>query len=354
MTKAGILLNAIKAPQKVFSRLCSDYGPDELWSRKSIWGELGLNPRMTGMLTKLLDADWVESEEERIVNFDARFITSFDIDYPARLFDLSNPPVGLYVKGSVNLSQPSVAIVGTRKCSEYAWNVAMSLGRALAQGGVMTISGGAKGIDTAGHVGTLAADGVTVVIFGTGIDRTYPVENRELFAKVLERGAWVSEYPFGTGGNFWQFPERDRLISAMASRVVIAESPEDGGAMYTARRGIKLHREVWSIPGRITEDASRGTNILLREGSNVFLSIGEFIKTVTNCQPNDLFLVDNKNFPELSDEAKIVYSIIQRKDKITLDEIQSESGLDDVQLALMELESERLISESGGRFSAVN
>ena len=219
ITKAGILLNAIRAPQKVFSRLCSDYDPEELWSSQSIWQELGLKARMTERLTKLLVAGWVESEEERLENFDARFITSFDIDYPAKLFDLSNPPVGLYVKGSVNLSQPSVAIVGTRKCSEYAWNVAMNLGRALAQSGVMTVSGGAKGIDTAGHVGTLAADGVTVVIFGTGLDKTYPAENRELFAKVLERGSWVSEYPFGTGGNIWQFPERDRLISAMASRV---------------------------------------------------------------------------------------------------------------------------------------
>ncbi|MBQ7192810.1 MAG: DNA-processing protein DprA, partial [Synergistaceae bacterium] len=323
-------MNAIRAPQKIFSRLCSDYDPEELWSSQSIWQELGLKARMTERLKKLLLAGWVESEEERLENFDARFITSFDIDYPAKLFDLSNPPVGLYVKGSVNLSQPSVAIVGTRKCSEYAWNVAMNLGRALAQSGVMTVSGGAKGIDTAGHVGTLAADGVTVVIFGTGLDKTYPAENRELFAKVLERGSWVSEYPFGTGGNIWQFPERDRLISAMASRVVIAESPEDGGAMYTARRGLKLHREVWSIPGRITDDASKGSNILLREGSNVFISISEFIKTVTNCQLNDSFSVDNKNFPELSDEAKIVYSIIQRKDKITLDEIKSESGLDDV------------------------
>ena len=364
ITKAGILLNSIRAPQKIFSRLCSDYDPEELWSRKSIWKELGLTPRMTERLDKLLFADWAEREEERIENFNARFITSVDIDYPAKLFDLTNPPVGLYIKGGVNLSLPSVAIVGTRKCSEYARSVATNLGKALAQAGVTTISGGARGIDSAGHRGSLLGDGVTIVVFGTGIDKTYPVENRELFARILERGAWVTEYPFGIGGSTWQFPERDRLISAMASRIVIAESPEDGGAMHTARNGLKLHREVWSIPGRITDEVSKGTNMLMREGSNVFISISDFIKTVTKREQLSLFDDDdefNEKFdektesPELSDEAKKVYSVLQRKSGIMMDEIMSESGLDsgDVNIAISELEAEGLVSESGGRYSVV-
>ena len=363
ITKAGILLNAVKAPQKVFSRLCSDYDPEELWSRKSIWQELGLTARMSERLTEFLFADWAEREEERIENFNARFITSKDIDYPAKLFDLNNPPVGLYVKGRVNLALPSVAIVGTRKCSEYARVVAENLGRALAQSGITTISGGARGIDSAGHRGTLAGGGVTIVVFGTGIDKTYPVENRELFSRILERGAWVTEYPFGTGGSTWQFPERDRIISGMASRIVIAESPEDGGAMHTARKGLKLHREVWSIPGRITDEVSRGTNILMREGSNVFIGINDFIKTVTKREQFSLFEDDEfgdkfdekKEAPDLSGEAKIVYSVLQRKSGIMMDEIMSESGLDsgDVNIAISELEAEGLISESGGRYSSV-
>ncbi|MBQ7268191.1 MAG: DNA-protecting protein DprA, partial [Synergistaceae bacterium] len=193
--------------------------------------------------------------------------------------------------------------------------------------------------------------------FGTGIDKTYPVENRELFSRILERGAWVTEYPFGTGGSTWQFPERDRIIAGMASRIVIAESPEDGGAMHTARKGLKLHREVWSIPGRITDEVSRGTNILMREGSNVFIGIGDFIKTVTKREQFSLFDDDEfdqkKAAPELSDEAKTVYSVLQRKDKITIDEINSESELEiwEVQSAISELESEGLVSNEAGRYS---
>ena len=320
---------------------------------------------MRERLAELLAGDWAEREDELLYQFCARFITSKDLDYPARLFDLKKPPIGLYVKGSANLSLPSVAIVGTRKCTAYAEGEATKLGKALAQAGFMTVSGGAKGIDTAGHRGTLSGDGVTVVIFGNGLDRTYPVENRDLFARVLERGAWVSEYPFGTNGNTWRFPERDRLIAAIAAHVVLAESPEDGGAMHTANTAKELGRDTWSIPGNIDKDSNTGSNKIMNEGVKNLYSIGGFIREITaeHGQASINFDDDEEKpghenaslSPVLDDSGKAVYSLLQRMGAKTDDDIAAESGLDfeDVSMALMTLEAEGLIRNIGGRYAAL-
>ncbi len=362
ITKAGLLLNVVRAPHTAFTRLCSDYDPAELWQSESLWRELGLAERMRERLSGFLSTGWAEKEDERIYAFGAKFITSQSLDYPAKLLDLKKPPIGLYIKGNANLSFPSVAIVGTRKCSVYANGVAENLGKALAKTGIITVSGGAKGIDTAGHRGTLSENGTTVVIFGTGLDRTYPVENRDLFARILERGAWVSEYPFGTDGNTWRFPERDRIIAAISSRVVVAESPEDGGAMHTARIARELGRDLWSIPGRIVDDVSMGTNLLIREGSNIFVSINDFISTITGGRENSIDFDETNEAsgnerPEinLSDDEKVIYSLIQRQGGRTSDEIVTESGLDfvSVNMALMNLEGEGLIADMAGRYTVL-
>ena len=359
-TKAGMLLNAIRASHDIFTRLCNDYGAEELWQSRLSWEELGFTERMRQRLSGFILDDWAEKEQERIENFGARFIVSGNIDYPVKLYGLNKPPIGLYVKGNVNLSLPSVAIVGTRKCTVYAEGVAEELGRSLARMGIMTVSGGAKGVDTAGHRGTLSEDGVTVVVFGTGLDKIYPAENRDLFARILYRGAWVSEYPFGTNGNTWRFPERDRIIAAMSSHVVVAESPEDGGAMYTGRTGIELGRDVWSIPGRITDDVSRGTNLLLREGSNVFVGISDFISTITEGREqisidfgeHDDVSWSESTSAELTDNGKVIYSLLQRSGGRMTDELLAESGMDfmTLQEVLMELECEGLIRSEAGRY----
>lgn len=344
-------MNASHATQKVFNNLCNGHEPCELWKSESLWDEIGLTLTMKQKLSGLLYDDWAEREIERTERFNARFITSYDLDYPVRLFDLKKPPIGLYVKGSVNLTVPFTAIVGTRKCSAYAEGVAVNLGKALAQADIPTISGGAKGIDTAGHRGVLAENGVTVVVFGTGLDKCYPSSNRDLFARILERGAWVSEYPFGTDGNTWRFPERDRLIAAMSSRIVIAESPEGGGAMHTARVGLNLGREVWSIPGRITDEVSLGTNMLMNEGSKSLYSINDFININKDQQVQ--IEIDIAEPPELTDEEKIVFSFLQRNGGRTTDELMIEVGLNvwEVQTALTDLEAEGLIANSSGRYS---
>ena len=322
--------------------------------------ELGLNENQQIKLSDLLNHDWAKRELERVDKFGAVFITAKDLNYPAKLKDLKNPPVGLYVKGNANLLMPSVAIVGTRKCSAYAKSVAANLAKALALKGITIISGGARGIDTEGHRGCLSENGITISVFGTGIDKVYPVENRDLFSRIIDRGALISEFSMGTGGEGWRFSIRNRIIAAMSSRIIVVESPENGGAMITARKGLEIGREVWAVPGRITDDVCRGSNILLGKGAKVLTSISDFLENVTgNIQINMNFGEFNDSDPniktsDLNDDEKIIYSLLQRQGGRTADEILIESGLDfmNVQTALMELEADGLIMNSSGRYSA--
>ncbi|NLL36314.1 MAG: DNA-protecting protein DprA [Fretibacterium sp.] len=358
LLKATLLLNACRAPFSAWEALKDD--PTQLWTcGEETWKKLGLRPSSCSALAALLDLrDWPERELERIAAKGAHFLTPDDLSYSPRLKDLRQPPVGLYVLGKPEaLTRPSVAIVGTRRCTLYAKTVAEALGKAAAQAGFVVLSGGARGVDGAGHAGCLNGGGQTVAVLGTSLDRVYPAEHRELFARIAGSGALVSEYPFNTEGAAWRFPERNRLIAGMASRLVVVESPEDGGAMITARLALELGREIWSVPCRITEGVGKGSNILLRDGANPLIDIEDFIGKISS--PYGQLLIDfgpPNPAPALSTDEKIVLSLLQRQGGRTVDELLAESGLDFpvLQTCLLELAAAHLIVPSGpGRYSAL-
>lgn len=358
--RAALLLNAARAPLDAFRSLCDGHGPDALDRGEEIWRKIGLRPSAQRALEELLrQRAWPEDELARVDRFGARFLTVDDLDYPPRLKDLPQPPIGLYVKGELDIASHAVAIVGTRRCSPYGKAVAEGLGRALARAGSVVVSGGARGIDAAGHRGCLAEDGTTIAVLGTSVDRVYPVEHRDLFHQIVERGALISEYPMGTGGDPWRFPERNRIIVGMARRTVVVESPVDGGAMISARLAMDLGREVWCVPGRITETVCRGTNQLLRDGAQPLIDVDDFIQCVTGRYGQ--LVLDLETTPEarvapaLSTDEKVVLGLLQRQGSRTMDELLSESGLDfaTLQTCLVSLSASGLILPSGpGRFSA--
>ena len=364
ITTAGLIFNAATIPFSLFMRLCNEHDPHEIFSGSSFLKELGLtDAQITRVSSYLVNGDWAQRELEKLAKLGARFITAKDLDYPAKLFDLDRPPVGLYVKGKANLSLPSAAIVGTRKPGSYGQSVAGNLARALAKSGVLTISGGAQGIDSAAHRGSLAENGITAAVFGTSIDKVYPQQNRDLFSRITERGAVVSEYPTGIPGEAWHFSSRNRIIAALASRVVIVEAGGKSGAMITARYAEELGRELWAVPGRITEENSRGTNGLLSRGAKCLYDVGEFVESFgVRHEQLDLFSdggserVSETPDPEMTDSEKIIYSLLQKKGSRLLEEVVSESRLDDseVQMSLITLQAEGLISEVSGRYSAMN
>lgn len=193
-------------------------------------------------------------------------ITGLSDDAPVGLTDLEDPP-DLYVDG-VLTGAPGIAVVGTRRATRYGIDLAEAFGAAIARAGWTTVSGLARGIDTAAHRGCLRVGGHAVAVLGCGIDVCYPKENEGLFGRVVETGgAIISEYPPGTPPDRWRFPARNRIIAAISSAVVVVEAARTGGALITARLGAELGRPVFVVPGDVDRPSSAGCNLLIRDGA---------------------------------------------------------------------------------------
>lgn len=197
-------------------------------------------------------------------------LTLADDAYPARLFDLHDPPPLLYIKGDpALLARPAVAIVGARKATEQGKRDAQAFGRELSESGLTVISGLALGIDAAAHAGGLLGCGGTIAVTGTGADRVYPPDNLGLAHEVAGRGAVVTEFPLGMQGMPANFPRRNRIIAALAHGVLVVEAAARSGSLITARLAAELGREVFAVPGSIHAPLSQGCHLLIRQGAKL-------------------------------------------------------------------------------------
>lgn len=201
-----------------------------------------------------------------------------DPGYPARLTKYEDAPPNLFVRGAVP-SGPSVAVVGTRKCTAYGRDVAHAYGVAIARAGWTLVSGLARGIDGAAHTGTVAVGGRGVGVLGCGSDVRYPRTTHHLQQGLLGYGgAIVTEYPPGVRPEAWRFPPRNRIIAGLADAVVVIEAAERGGALITALRAAEYGVPVFAVPGDIDREASRGCNLLIRDGAHPVLDPADLIE----------------------------------------------------------------------------
>ena len=198
-------------------------------------------------------------------------VTIDDSCYPQQLKQIYDPPLVLYVRGQVKvISQPGIALVGTRHPTPYGSGMAERLACDLAAHGLVIISGMARGVDTAGHRGAIAAKGKTVAVFGTGIDVIYPKENSRLSEQILALGgALISEFPIGTSAFPQNFPIRNRIISGMSVGVLVVEAAEYSGTRITARCALEQNRDVFAVPGNVTNKNSWGPNTLIKQGAKL-------------------------------------------------------------------------------------
>lgn len=192
-----------------------------------------------------------------------------DAAYPKSLHQLSDKPLVLYVKGELPQANYALAIVGSRRCSEYGVRAAGYFAKAMTREGIPIISGGAKGIDTAAHEACLQAGGVTVAVLGCGLDIVYPSENAKLFARIAEQGALVTEYPPGVPPIAANFPARNRIIVGLSQAVLVAEAGKRSGAVITANIAADEGREVYCVPGNIFDGSSIGCHELIRTGAKL-------------------------------------------------------------------------------------
>lgn len=195
--------------------------------------------------------------------------TFSDGAYPARLKNISDPPVVLYYKGTLpDLDgAPAIAVVGTRDATAYGMNAAKRLGGQIAKCGGIVVSGAAAGIDGVAMSGALSAGGTVIGVLGNGVDVVYPMRNRGLFADTERYGCLISEFAPGTPPMKWNFPKRNRIISGLCNGVLVVEAPAKSGALITARQAAEQGRDVFVVPGNIDVSSCAGSNALLREGA---------------------------------------------------------------------------------------
>jgi DNA processing protein len=210
-----------------------------------------------------------------------RAIEIGDADYPAPLRDLPDPPRTLWCIGDIEiLARPTVAIVGTRRSTMYGERITRELSGGLARAGACIVSGLARGIDGVAHAAALDAGGLTGAVLGTGVDVCYPPSHRALYHRIESAGVLLSELPPGAHSHGGSFPQRNRLIAALAKLTIIVEAPVESGALITGTAAQELNREVAVVPGPIDSPQSEGSNLLLRDGAHPITSVADALSLV--------------------------------------------------------------------------
>ena len=215
--------------------------------------------------------EMAEDEMRRVGEAGGGLVTRGDPEYPQRLLEIYDPPAVLWTRGDERLlNRPGIAVVGTRHPSLYGSGMAEVLSRDLAARGLVVGSGMARGIDTAAHKGALAAGGKTIAVWGTGIDVIYPKENKRLAEEIVSSGGVVvSEFPLGTFPAPQNFPIRNRTLSGMSVGVLVIEAGEHSGTRITARCAMEQNRDVYAVPGNVTNKNAWGPNTLIKQGAKL-------------------------------------------------------------------------------------
>src|SRR5579862_5237816 len=229
-----------------------------------------------------------------------KLLTWDEPEYPARLREIYDPPPLLYVLGDVELlSRHLISIVGSRRPTPYGNQIAERLAKDLADRGLVITSGLARGIDACAHKGALnSATGKTIGILGCGIDVIYPKENKKIFAEIQLRGAIVSEFPLGTFPAPQNFPIRNRLIAGMALGVVVVEGAQYSGSLITARLAMEFGREVYGVPGNVTQPSSFGPNQLIKQGAKLVTGWEDVVEELPTAVRAELMPIENTSSEE--------------------------------------------------------
>ncbi len=255
--KTRALISHFKTPEAVFQA-----AGRELITIPGIEKKLAFN-----ILHHTIGKQFADEQLKRLNKIGGRIITIWDKEYPDLLRKIYDPPAFLFILGKFKESDNrSLALVGTRHPTVYGQSVAENLTRDLAHHFITLISGLARGVDTIVHLAALKCGTRTIAVIGSGLDVPYPPENKKLLERIAEGGAVISEFPMGTKPDATNFPRRNRIISGLSLGTVVIESAEDGGALITATTALDQNREVFAVPGNITEKRSGGPNKLIRDG----------------------------------------------------------------------------------------
>lgn len=274
--------------------------------------------------------------------------------YPEGLKKLSDPPIGLFIKGNKNLllEENLIGVVGARKITSYGKDVTEKLVSELSSSKTIIVSGMALGVDGVAHKSAIENLGRTIAVLGCGVDCPYPLENEKLYEDILDsNGLVISEYPLGMPANQGTFPARNRIIAALSIAVLITEAAEDSGSLITASNAASQGKKVFAIPGPITSHMSKGSLKLLKEGA-VLVACAEDILLELNIKNKKLNIKDKEL--KLSKEEKKIFDCLKNEER-SIDEIAKLTKIEigKLSIILSGMELLGIIKSNSGRFSAI-
>lgn len=220
-----------------------------------------------------------KSYAQKIADSGIKWLTIFDENYPKLLAQIYDPPVVLYYKGKIDWDNSAIAVVGTRKITGYGKTVTEQFTKRLSNADLTIVSGLARGVDTQAHLTTVAENGKTIAVLGSGLNNIFPPENKDLAAEIASGyGAVISEFPPDYVSFPGNFPARNRMISGLSKAVLVIEAAEGSGSLITARLALEQGREVFAVPGPVTSDLSKGPINLIRQGAIAVSSPDEILE----------------------------------------------------------------------------
>ena len=351
MKRYWIGINLVKGIGAVRFRALLDFFGDARTAWEGSPNDLraaGLSPKIIERFIAAREQVDLDSIWQKTVDKNIRVMTWDDANYPARLREIAQPPPVLYLRGDiVEADAWAVAIVGTRRVSAYGRQVAEEIATFLAQNGVTVVSGLARGIDGIAHQAALNAGGRTLAVLGSGVDRIYPPEHRNLAESISKSGAVLSDYPPDTPPEASNFPPRNRIISGLSMASIIIEAGATSGALITANFAAEQGREVFAVPGNIFAPQSKGPNKLIQNGAHVLLNPRDILEVL------DLTRVTEQRsarqlFPTDETEAQLLKALDYEPTHV--DEIRAKTGLDvaKVSSTLVMMELKGMVRHVGG------
>ncbi len=275
-------------------------------------------------------------------------ISYFSDDYPKLLREIPDPPMLIYVKGSIPHTA-GISIVGSRIATSYGIRVSSRVSAFLAANRITVVSGMAKGIDSAAHKSAIDNNGKTIAVLGSGVDVIYPLSNSKLYYDIINNGAVISEFEPGTRPDKWNFPKRNRIISGLSVATIVVEATARSGALITARMAAEQNRTVMSVPGSIFSETSRGTNKLIKNGAVPLIDY-QIIKDEIGIDIVNEMTASKNAAESLSDDEKLIYDSLSSPK--SADRIAAELSIDTaaVLTVLTKLEINDFIQKENGRF----
>jgi DNA processing protein len=342
-------------PQKIRALVAHFKTPDEVFraSARELITVPGIDKKLaTNILHHTAEEKFADEQLKRLNKLGGRIVTLWDKEYPDLLRKIYDPPAFLFILGKLKEADArSLALVGTRHPTPYGHSVAESLTRDIAQHSLTIVSGLARGVDTIVHSTALKYKTRTIAVVGSGLDVPYPPENKKLMEHIAEAGAVISEFAMGTKPDAPNFPRRNRIISGLSLGTIVVESAEEGGALITAATALDQNREVFAVPGNITEKRSSGPNKLIRDGRAKLITNAQDIFDELSSQLR-LSFDQNENAlsVELTPTERLLFQILA-DEPIHIDTLseQTDMSTSDALVTLLSLEFKGMVRQLPGK-----